>query len=150
MSNWAALPNLNLPVSNLLISSGTTPPVLKRSVAVASAMACAPDSQAAPCRPFGAPRAIATGPCAPSRRCRVAQQVDERIDAILGADDLHDHGIHRHVDDLAAVDVDHLHDLGAVIGVGGGADERHLARHDGLLGDILGARVTSDEFAWLA
>jgi hypothetical protein len=52
----------------------------------------------------------------------------ERLDLLVRSGDFHDHRSPLDVDDLAAKDLDDLHDLAARSGVGGDLEQRHLAR----------------------
>ena len=72
-----------------------------------------------------------------------AQQLDQAVHAIFGADGLNDQRVQRDVHDLGAVDVHDLHHLGARLGVGAHLDQRQLTHNCRLVGDILDTRYVN-------
>src|SRR4051812_36532512 len=45
----------------------------------------------------------------------IRQQINQAIDAVFGADDLHHQALQGNISDFAAIDADQLHNLSAVV-----------------------------------
>ncbi len=65
------------------------------------------------------------------------QQLDHALDLVLGAGDLHDHGIGSHIHNAGTENIHEVIDFGAPLGADLDFDQCQVAGHRRLMGDVL-------------